>query len=108
MIALLLELVKSPFVKVRQGALWAIVGLAENDPTGYAAEAVIAAGSIVHMHDDTASHSDFNHMVHPGQPVLLCSPAQTLQGLKCCAWRCNEALICQEMFLGAHSSKTSL
>lgn len=85
MIALLLELVKSPFVKVRQGALWAIVGLAENDPTGYAAEAVIAAGSIVHMHDDTASHSDFNHMVHPGQPVLLCSPAQTLQGLKCCA-----------------------
>ena len=66
---------KSPFSSVRKGDLEAIGGLAEDDPTGYAAEAVIAAGSIVHMHDDTASHSNFNHMFHPGQSVLLCFPA---------------------------------
>ena len=65
MIALLLELVKSPFYSVRKGALDTIRGLAEDDPTGYAAEAVTAAGSIVHMHSDTASHSNINHMVHP-------------------------------------------
>lgn len=74
-IPLLLELVKSPFWSLKQGALVAIGGLAKDDSTGYAAEAVIAAGSVVHVHDDTALHSNFNHMVHPGQTVLHCSLA---------------------------------
>ncbi len=74
-ISLLLELVRSPFYSVTTGALYAIKGLAEDDSTGYAAEAVIAAGNTVHMHNDTALRSTLKYTIHPGRPVLLCSLA---------------------------------